>query len=100
MVRRGLGGVRLARFWKFFALSAPPRETWAHASGMMSFAFSHTRHTKIPALDLPALSRRSRAPCGPDLIFFHRRGLRGSQRLKLLRPQASDAARSDSSILR
>ena len=34
-----MGVGRLARLWKFFALSAPLREMWTHASGMMSFAF-------------------------------------------------------------
>ena len=38
-VRRGLGVGRLAQLWKFFAISAPPREIWTHASGMMPFAF-------------------------------------------------------------
>ena len=30
-VRRGLGVGRLARLWKFFAISAPPREIMNHA---------------------------------------------------------------------
>ena len=34
-VRRGFGVGRLARLWKLFAISAPPREISFHACGMM-----------------------------------------------------------------
>ena len=34
-VRRDLGVGRLARFGNFSAISAPPREVWTHACGMM-----------------------------------------------------------------
>ena len=64
-VRRGLGVGRLARLWRFSAISAPSREILNHACGMMSLPFFVTlkvKDPKIPSVNPTASPHRHRAP--------------------------------------
>ena len=72
-----MGVGRLARLWKFFAISAPPREILNHACGVVSFAFFSHEGSKIRRFRPGVRFLYRTVPVHPAamiLYYFHRRG--------------------------